>query len=146
SGTLAWRSRPGSLIRAAPNRERVVGRQPSPARPYGRRGRTGASATLRAGRDRTVPNQDHMVRTTQGDPMIEGTCTEQFAVVRDTFEANFTNGLEVGASVAVAIEGELVVDLWGGVADEATGRPWAQDTIVNVFSSTKPMIGLVTLM
>lgn len=78
--------------------------------------------------------------------MIEGTCTEQFAVVRDTFEANFTNGLEVGASVAVAIEGELVVDLWGGVADEATGRPWAQDTIVNVFSSTKPMIGLVTLM
>jgi CubicO group peptidase (beta-lactamase class C family) len=77
---------------------------------------------------------------------IQGTCTEELAVVRDTFEANFTNGLEVGASVAVAIEGELVVDLWGGVADEATGRPWEADTIVNVFSSTKPMIGLVALL
>jgi CubicO group peptidase (beta-lactamase class C family) len=78
--------------------------------------------------------------------MIHGTCSEELAVVRDTFEANFTNGLEVGASVAVAIEGELVVDLWGGVADEATGRPWEADTIVNVFSSTKPMTGLVALL
>lgn len=78
--------------------------------------------------------------------MIHGTCTEELAVVRETFEANFANGLEVGASVAVAIEGELVVDLWGGVADEATGRPWEADTIVNVFSSTKPMVGLVALL
>ena len=78
--------------------------------------------------------------------MIEGTCAEEFSVVRDTFEANVANGLEVGASVAVAIEGELVVDLWGGVADPATDRPWDSDTIVNVFSSTKPMVGLVALM
>lgn len=78
--------------------------------------------------------------------MIHGTCADELAVVRETFEANFTNGLEVGASVAVAIEGELVVDLWGGLADEETGAPWTSDTIVNVFSSTKPMIGLVALM
>ena len=78
--------------------------------------------------------------------MIEGTCAEEFSVVRDTFEANVANGLEVGASVAVAIEGELVVDLWGGVADPATDRPWDSDTIVNVFSSTKPMVGLVALL
>ena len=78
--------------------------------------------------------------------MIHGTCTDDLSAVRDTFEANFTHGLETGASVAVTIDGELVVDLWGGVADTETGREWEQDTIVNVFSSTKPMVGLVALL
>ena len=78
--------------------------------------------------------------------MIHGTCADELSVVRDTFEANFTNGLETGASVAVTIDGELVVDLWGGLADAETGREWEEDTIVNVFSSTKPMVGLVALM
>jgi len=62
--------------------------------------------------------------------------------VRDAFAANFESGREVGASFAVAVDGELVVDLWGGHADAAKTRPWERDTIVNVFSTTKAMTAL----
>ncbi len=48
---------------------------------------------------------------------VEGTCDDRFAAVRDAFAANFDQGLDVGASVAVVLDGELVVDLWGGYAD-----------------------------
>ena len=44
---------------------------------------------------------------------------------------------EVGAAVCVYVDGEPVVDLWGGVADTTTGRPWQSDTVVPVFSSSK---------
>jgi CubicO group peptidase (beta-lactamase class C family) len=74
---------------------------------------------------------------------IHGTCDESFDLVRRTFESNFDAGLELGASVAVVLDGELVVDLWAGDADPDGTRPWQQDTIVNVFSSTKPMATLV---
>ncbi|MAT84898.1 MAG: EstA family serine hydrolase, partial [Gammaproteobacteria bacterium] len=50
---------------------------------------------------------------------IHGTCDERFAPVREAFEANFRDGSEVGASVAVSIGGEYVVDLWGGYRDAA---------------------------
>ncbi len=73
---------------------------------------------------------------------IDGHCDERFAPVRDVFQANFDNGLEDGASVAIAIDGELVVDLWGGVADPATGSPWVRDTICCLWSSTKTMAAL----
>lgn len=76
---------------------------------------------------------------------IHGTCDERYGPVRDAFEANFANGLEAGASVAVSVDGELVVDLWGGVADPATGAPWVEDTIVCVWSSTKTMAALCVL-
>lgn len=76
---------------------------------------------------------------------IHGTCDETFGLVRRTFEQHFTNGLESGASVCVMVEGEVVVDLWAGHADAAGTRPWERDTIVNVFSSTKPMATLVML-
>jgi CubicO group peptidase (beta-lactamase class C family) len=76
---------------------------------------------------------------------VQGYCDDRFAAVRDAFRANFDNGLEAGASVAIAIEGELVVDLWGGVADPATGRPWEQDTICCAWSTTKTMTALCLL-
>src|SRR5256712_7170330 len=75
-------------------------------------------------------------------PMIHGRCDPRFAAVRDAFAANFAAGREVGASFAATVEGELVVDLWGGWADAATTRPWERDTIVNVFSTTKAMTAL----
>ncbi len=78
-------------------------------------------------------------------PEVHGVCDERFAAVRQVFEGNFANGLEAGASVAVTVDGEFVVDLWGGVADVDTGRPWERDTIVNVWSSTKTMVALVAL-
>jgi CubicO group peptidase (beta-lactamase class C family) len=69
--------------------------------------------------------------------MIEGTCLPEFAEVRDEFTRNFAERDEVGASVCVTVDGETVVDLWGGVADPSTGRPWTRDTIGHVWSATK---------
>jgi CubicO group peptidase (beta-lactamase class C family) len=68
---------------------------------------------------------------------IQGTCAPGFAQVRDEFAGNFAERGEVGASVCVSVDGETVVDLWGGVADPATGRPWTRDTIGHVWSATK---------
>lgn len=69
---------------------------------------------------------------------IHGVCDPRFAAVQAAFGANFDQGQELGASVAVTLAGETVVDLWAGDADR-TGRPWERDTIVNVWSTTKTM-------
>lgn len=76
---------------------------------------------------------------------IDGFCDDRFAAVRDAFEANFRERADVGASVAVSLEGDMVVDLWGGHRDAAKRLPWEQDTIVNVYSSTKTMAALCLL-
>jgi CubicO group peptidase (beta-lactamase class C family) len=68
---------------------------------------------------------------------IGGTCLAGFDDVRVQFERNFAQRGEVGASVCVFVDGEMVVDLWGGVADQATGASWGQDTVGLVFSCTK---------
>jgi CubicO group peptidase (beta-lactamase class C family) len=60
-----------------------------------------------------------------------------FENVREVFDKNFADGLEIGAAFAAYHQGRLVVDLWGGIADETTQRPWARDTIIVVFSTTK---------
>ncbi len=70
----------------------------------------------------------------------EGTCQPQFKLVRDAFAENFASRGDVGASVAVIAHGVPVVDLWGGEA--APSRPWQQDTIANVWSSTKAVVAL----
>lgn len=68
---------------------------------------------------------------------IEGTCEPRFARVREEFERNFAERGEVGASVCVMLDGEPVVDLWGGQADPTSGRAWDRDTIGHVWSATK---------
>jgi CubicO group peptidase (beta-lactamase class C family) len=73
---------------------------------------------------------------------IAGTCDARFSAVRTVFEENFAKRGDVGASVAITIDGEPVVDLWGGWADAARTRRWERDTIVNVYSSTKGMLAL----
>ena len=79
------------------------------------------------------------------DVTIGGFADEKFAAVRETFERNLASGADVGASFCATIEGETVVDLWGGWADEARTRPWEKDTIVNVYSTTKTMTALTAL-
>jgi CubicO group peptidase (beta-lactamase class C family) len=74
--------------------------------------------------------------------VIDGTCDRRFAQVRDVFAEGFTRRGEVGAAVAVTLDGRPVVDLWGGHADAACTRPWSRDTIVHVFSTTKAMTAL----
>jgi CubicO group peptidase (beta-lactamase class C family) len=67
---------------------------------------------------------------------VEGECDARFERVRRVFEKSFDGG-EVGAAVAITLDGRPVVDLWGGFADAARTRPWQRDTIVNVYSTTK---------
>jgi CubicO group peptidase (beta-lactamase class C family) len=68
---------------------------------------------------------------------IEGTCDPGFERVREAFAGNFAQRGDVGAAVAVTIDGRPVIDLWGGYADKQRTRPWQRDTIVNVYSATK---------
>lgn len=75
---------------------------------------------------------------------IAGSCQPAFEAVREAFEKNFTRG-DLGASCAVTIEGELVVDLWGGHRDLARRLPWERDTIVNIWSTTKMATALCVL-
>ncbi|MCU1498381.1 MAG: putative esterase [Acidimicrobiales bacterium] len=76
---------------------------------------------------------------------IHGSCQPGFEAVREQFATNFERGLERGASVAVTLHGEPVVDLWAGDAD-GDGRGWERDTIVNVWSTTKTMAAICVLM
>ena len=76
---------------------------------------------------------------------IHGFCDDQFAQVGERFAANFDEG-DVGASVALSVEGEIVVDLWGGHCDRDGQVPWQQDTIVNVYSTTKSMAAMSALL
>src|SRR3990167_3452823 len=80
------------------------------------------------------------------DGAVDGFIHDRFAPVRAAFETNLANGSDVGASYCATVEGEVVVDLWGGFADEARTRPWARDTIINVYSTTKTMTALTALL
>ncbi|GAA4639560.1 serine hydrolase domain-containing protein [Actinoallomurus vinaceus] len=68
-----------------------------------------------------------------------------FEEVAEEFERNFTDRGEVGAAFAAVRDGRPVVDLWGGLADRATGRPWRQDTLQLVFSGTKGLVAVCLL-
>src|SRR5262249_20360765 len=76
---------------------------------------------------------------------LGGSCSARFDPVRELFAAKLTSGEDLGASVALNIDGEMVVDLWGGWADEARTVPWGENTITNVFSTTKSMTSLAAL-
>lgn len=76
----------------------------------------------------------------------EGFTHDRFAEVRRIFEANLESGADIGASFCVTLEGEIVVDLWGGYADAERTRPWTRDTIVNVYSTTKTVTALTALL
>ncbi|WP_113701847.1 serine hydrolase domain-containing protein [Nonomuraea lactucae] len=72
-------------------------------------------------------------------------CDPRFSRVREVFERHFADGDELGAAFAVYLDGELVVDLWGGVADRHTGRPWERDTPAFAYSCTKAITATVLL-
>jgi CubicO group peptidase (beta-lactamase class C family) len=77
--------------------------------------------------------------------VVQGTCSERFDGVRSALEENLSSGEELGASVFVDIDGETVVDLWGGHRDEQRTTPWTEDTITNVWSTTKTVTSLAAL-
>ena len=77
--------------------------------------------------------------------MVSGTFDARFTGIQETLEDNLASGEELGASIALDLDGQLLVDLWGGWRDEAQTQPWEQDTIVNVWSTTKTVTSLAML-
>ena len=73
---------------------------------------------------------------------VHGACAPGFEPVQQTFAENFAERGELGAAFAVAVRGEIVVDLWAGWADPAQAIPWRPDTLANVWSTTKGMTAL----
>ncbi|MEM7273581.1 MAG: serine hydrolase domain-containing protein [Actinomycetota bacterium] len=76
---------------------------------------------------------------------LGGQCDDRFEAVADLLRGSLEAGTDVGASVAVTLDGQSVVDLWGGHVDTARTRPWQADTIVNAWSTTKTMTSLAAL-
>ena len=77
---------------------------------------------------------------------VQGYCAPEFAAVKEAFAGNFESELDIGASVALTVSGASVVDLWAGELVDAENKKWQQDTIVNVWSTTKTMAAIVMLM
>ena len=76
---------------------------------------------------------------------VQGSSDSRFDGLREVFTTQLSSGEDLGASLALRIDDELLVDLWGGWSDEAKTTPWQRDTIVNVWSTTKTMTNLCAL-
>jgi CubicO group peptidase (beta-lactamase class C family) len=76
--------------------------------------------------------------------MAEGYVAPGFERVRDVFDAGLAE--ELGAGFAAVRGGEVLCDIWGGWADRAQTKPWARDTIVPVYSTTKGVSAIVIAM
>lgn len=72
----------------------------------------------------------------------EGFVAPGFENVREVFTRQLEEGLEKGVAVSVVIEGQPVVNLWGGIRDKAAEKPWQENTLVNIFSTSKAVTAL----
>ncbi|MGW4957401.1 serine hydrolase domain-containing protein [Nonomuraea sp. NPDC004186] len=79
-------------------------------------------------------------------PEIGGETAPGFEAVREAFAADLAGEPEAGAAVGVYLHGRKVVDLWGGIADPGTGRPWERDTLQLVYSTTKAVTATCALL
>ena len=77
---------------------------------------------------------------------VQGTCDARFEPVRDALAEQLDTGNDTGASIAVDVDGRTVADLWGGWCDEEHRTPWGENTITNVWSTTKTVTNLAALM
>jgi CubicO group peptidase (beta-lactamase class C family) len=75
-------------------------------------------------------------------PEVQGYVSPGFEAVREAFEENFSRRNELGGACCIYFRGEKVVDLWGGIRDEATSDRWEEDTMVLVFSATKGLAAM----
>jgi CubicO group peptidase (beta-lactamase class C family) len=78
-------------------------------------------------------------------PALEGACASVFEPLMDQLQANLDAGVEAGASIYIDIDGDPVVDIWGGWADRELELPWLESTIVNVWSSSKMVTSFAVL-
>src|SRR6185437_9664600 len=81
-------------------------------------------------------------------PMAEvsGTCDARFEPVRAALAEQLDSGNDLGASIHLDVDGQAIVDIWGGWRDEEHTSPWTEDTITNVWSTTKTVTNLAVLM
>ena len=79
-------------------------------------------------------------------PTVDGSTSPRFEAVREAFARSFSDGLEHGAAVSVVLDGETVVDLWGGHRNTDRSAAWQADTLVNVWSVTKGVVALAVAM
>ena len=79
-------------------------------------------------------------------PDLQGHSDPRFDALRAALQKNVDSGAELGASMVIDIDGDRVVDLWGGYRDAARTTPWDEHTITNVWSSTKTVTSLAALM
>jgi len=94
-----------------------------------------------------MPAVTHLASGIVSDAVhISGSCDERFTPVRDALADNFRRHGELGAAVAIAVDGQPVVDIWAGWMDSARTRPWQRDTLVAVFSVGKAMAALCVLL
>jgi len=77
---------------------------------------------------------------------VQGTCSAKFDAVKKLFEEQIESGEEIGASLVANVDGEVVLDIWGGYKDVERKETWEKDTIVNVWSSSKTVSALAVLM
>jgi CubicO group peptidase (beta-lactamase class C family) len=77
---------------------------------------------------------------------IHGTCDDRFESVRNALAKNLDSGDELGASIVLDLDGDIVIDMWGGFRDQEQTVPWDEHTITNVWSSTKTVTSLAALM
>jgi CubicO group peptidase (beta-lactamase class C family) len=78
--------------------------------------------------------------------LVHGTCAEKFGLLQTLLLQFIESGEELGGSITVNIDGQNVVDIWGGYFDEGRTQLWERDTITNVFSTTKTVTALAGLM
>lgn len=86
-----------------------------------------------------------MAETLRPGGVAEGYVEPGFERLIDVFDANFTERKDGGSAFAAVVDGQLVVDLWGGVADRRTDRPWTGDTVSVMHSGTKGVVAIALL-
>src|SRR5690606_28292 len=91
-----------------------------------------------------VPTRARVRDRAEGrSPTVDGTVAPGFEPVRDAFADKFARRGELGGAVCVVVAGQVVVDLWGGVRDRASGAPWTADAMTVVHSTTKGLSAMV---
>ncbi|RMZ73608.1 beta-lactamase [Pyrenophora seminiperda CCB06] len=76
---------------------------------------------------------------------VYGTCSDRFIKVKQKLQENLSTGRDLGASICININGQTVVDIWGGFADSKRTKPWGENTIATLWSTTKNVASLATL-
>jgi len=81
---------------------------------------------------------------TPGRHVIHGDVDQGYGPVLDEFIRNFDDRHDLGSACTVYVSGRVVVDLWGGIADRRTGRPFEHDSATVIFSCTKGIMAVCT--